>query len=76
VKMAIENELDQDGQYYSYVVSRISMLQEAEVLIKECFPDIRIISKDESRLRNSVLGPWNGCLYLKMLMKSSRQRRD
>jgi len=42
VKMAIGNELERGGQCY-YVVPRISMLQDAEDVIKECFPDIKVV---------------------------------
>lgn len=53
VKMAIENELERGGQCY-YVVPRISMLQEAEELIKECFPDIRIVWAHGRMNRNAA----------------------
>lgn len=53
VKMAIENELERGGQCY-YVVPRISMLQEAEELIKACFPDIRIVWAHGRMNRNAA----------------------
>ncbi len=53
VKLAIANELERGGQCY-YVVPRISMLQDAENLIKECFPDIRIIWAHGRMSRNTA----------------------
>lgn len=42
VKEAIERELSRGGQCF-YVVPRISMLADAEILIKRLFPDIRLV---------------------------------
>mmetsp|Transcript_11298 Transcript_11298/g.27194 ORF Transcript_11298/g.27194 Transcript_11298/m.27194 type:complete len:1078 (-) Transcript_11298:36-3269(-) len=42
VKLAIQQELDRGGQCY-YVVPRIALLDDAEEMILECFPDIRVI---------------------------------
>ena len=53
VKMAIGNELERGGQCY-YVVPRISMLQEADKLIKECFPRIRLVWAHGRMSRNTA----------------------
>ncbi|KAL3926684.1 MAG: hypothetical protein SGBAC_013374 [Bacillariaceae sp.] len=42
VQLAIQQELDRNGQCY-YVVPRIALLDDAEKMIRECFPDIRVI---------------------------------
>ncbi|CAJ1952380.1 unnamed protein product [Cylindrotheca closterium] len=42
VQLAIQKELDRGGQCY-YVVPRIALLDAAEEMIRECFPDIRVI---------------------------------
>lgn len=42
VKHAISHELERGGQCY-YVVPRIAMLEESQKIIKELFPDVRII---------------------------------
>ena len=53
VKEAIENELARNGQCF-YVVPRISMLEEAERLITEIFPDIKIIMAHGRMGRNKA----------------------
>eukprot|EP00980_Cylindrotheca_fusiformis_P013544 scaffold3450_cov114-Cylindrotheca_fusiformis.AAC.49 len=53
VKKAIELELQRGGQCY-YVVPRISMLEDAEAMIRECFPDIRIIQAHGRMGRNAA----------------------
>ena len=42
IKEALQREFDRDGQCY-FVVPRIAQLEEAEKVMKELFPDIRII---------------------------------
>ena len=42
IKDAVERELARDGQCF-YVVPRISQLEEAEILLKRLFPELRII---------------------------------
>jgi len=53
VQQAIATELARGGQCY-YVVPRISMLQEAEDIIKRLFPDIRIIQAHGRMSRNGA----------------------
>jgi transcription-repair coupling factor (superfamily II helicase) len=53
VYKAISDELDRGGQCY-YVVPRISMLDEAEQLMRKLFPDIRIIQAHGRMLRNGA----------------------
>ena len=53
LKKAISQELERDGQCF-YVVPRIAMLAEAEDVIKECFPDIRIIQAHGRMGRNKA----------------------
>jgi transcription-repair coupling factor (superfamily II helicase) len=42
IKYAIGQELERGGQCY-YVVPRIAMIEEATKIIRECFPDIRVV---------------------------------
>ena len=51
IKYAIGHELERGGQCY-YVVPRIAMLKESKKLIKELFPDIRIIMAHGRQGRN------------------------
>ena len=53
IKHAIATELERGGQCY-YVVPRISMLKEAEGMIKETFPDIRVIQAHGRMTRNTA----------------------
>lgn len=53
VKRAIGLELERGGQCY-YVVPRISMIKEAEDMMLECFPDIRIIQAHGRMGRNAA----------------------
>ena len=53
VYKAISDELERGGQCY-YVVPRISMLEDAEKLIRKLFPDIRIIQAHGRMLRNGA----------------------
>ena len=53
VYKAIVDELERGGQCY-YVVPRISMLDDAEQLIRKLFPDIRIIQAHGRMLRNGA----------------------
>lgn len=53
VTLAVENELKRGGQCY-YVVPRISMLQEAEDMLKETFPDLRVIQAHGRMIRDTA----------------------
>ena len=53
VMQAISLELERGGQCY-YVVPRIAMLQDAEDMIRKCFPEIRIIQAHGRMTRNSA----------------------
>jgi transcription-repair coupling factor (superfamily II helicase) len=53
VQKAIHDELERGGQCY-YVVPRISMLDDAEQLIRRLFPNIRIIQAHGRMLRNGA----------------------
>jgi transcription-repair coupling factor (superfamily II helicase) len=53
VRMAISDELARGGQCY-YVVPRISMLDEAEQMIRRLFPEIRIIQAHGRMHRNGA----------------------
>ena len=53
VQKAIQDELDRGGQCY-YVVPRISMLDEAEQLIRRLFPDLRLIQAHGRMYRNGA----------------------
>jgi transcription-repair coupling factor (superfamily II helicase) len=53
VKQAIGLELQRNGQCY-YVVPRIAMIKDAEDMIKECFPGIRIIQAHGRMARNTA----------------------
>ena len=53
VQKAIQDELNRGGQCY-YVVPRISMLSDAEELIKRLFPDIRLVMAHGRMHRNGA----------------------
>lgn len=53
VQKAIQDELDRGGQCY-YVVPRISMISEAEDMIKRLFPSIRVIHAHGRLHRNGA----------------------
>lgn len=53
VKQAIGLELERNGQCY-YVVPRIAMIKDAEDMIKECFPGIRVIQAHGRMTRNTA----------------------
>lgn len=53
VKHAIEQELERGGQVY-YVVPRISMIEEAEKLLKELFPNISVITAHGRMSKNGA----------------------
>jgi transcription-repair coupling factor (superfamily II helicase) len=53
VKHALNQELERGGQCF-YVVPRIKMLNDAETIIKECFPDVKVIQAHGRMGRNTA----------------------